>query len=331
MQTRSFRGSGEPAWVIASSNACFRLGPDPRRALGPAASRAASTGRTHDRTRPMLHQRKKALVNQAVPHQQAGHMTAPDQCCINVKKLLSIRRRPHMTRCCHWRLKNSASQLEPWDPISLVAICCSDNLEAEDGRVPRLGKAMRRRDFIKALGSGACTRRRRVRASASWRTARCHAAGKPLSRPSHQCVISRLKYEEESMSEVDGATLIARSLKQQGIDHLFGVVGFPVTPIATAAQKEGVAYIGVRNEQAASYAAQAYGYLTGRPGACIVVTGPGVVHGLAGLANAQQNCWPMILFGGASETYRGGMGAFQEERQVLIASPFCKFAHGIES
>ena len=65
MQARSFRGSGEPAWVIASSNACFRLGPDPRRALGPAAIRAASTGRTHDRTRPMLHQRKKALVNQA--------------------------------------------------------------------------------------------------------------------------------------------------------------------------------------------------------------------------------------------------------------------------
>ncbi|MCB1742819.1 MAG: oxalyl-CoA decarboxylase [Gammaproteobacteria bacterium] len=133
------------------------------------------------------------------------------------------------------------------------------------------------------------------------------------------------------MSQVDGATLIARSLKQQGIDHLFGVVGFPVGPIAEAAQREGIAYIGMRNEQAASYAAQAYGYMTGRPGACIVVTGPGVVHGLAGLANAQQNCWPMILIGGASETFRGGMGAFQEERQVLIASPFCKFAHGIES
>ena len=133
------------------------------------------------------------------------------------------------------------------------------------------------------------------------------------------------------MSEVDGATLMARSLKQQGIDHLFGVVGFPVGPIAAAAQKEGVAYIGMRNEQAASYAAQAYGYLKGRPGACIVVTGPGVVHGLAGLANAQQNCWPMILIGGASETYRGGMGAFQEERQVLIASPFCKFAHAIDT
>jgi 2-hydroxyacyl-CoA lyase 1 len=133
------------------------------------------------------------------------------------------------------------------------------------------------------------------------------------------------------MSEVDGATLIARSLKQQGIDHMFGIVGFPVGPIAAAAQKEGINYIGMRNEQSAAYAAQAYGYMTGRPGVCLVVTGPGVVHGLAGLANAQQNCWPMILIGGASETYRGGMGAFQEERQVLIASPFCKFAHGIES
>src|SRR5919198_2455322 len=134
----------------------------------------------------------------------------------------------------------------------------------------------------------------------------------------------------KSMSEVDGATLMARSLKQQGIDHLFGVVGFPVGPIAAAAQKEGVAYIGMRNEQAASYAAQAYGYLKGRPGACVTVTGPGVVHGLAGLADAQQNCWPMILIGGASETYRGGMGAFQEERQGVNPPPFFKVAHGLQ-
>src|SRR5205814_10651742 len=133
------------------------------------------------------------------------------------------------------------------------------------------------------------------------------------------------------MAEVDGATLVARSLKRQGVQFMFGIVGFPVQPIAAAAQKAGITYIGMRNEQAASYAAQAAGYLTGRPGACLTVAGPGVVHGLAGLANAQQNCWPMILLGGASETYRGGMGAFQEERQVLIATPFCKFAHGIES
>src|ERR1700730_5912834 len=110
------------------------------------------------------------------------------------------------------------------------------------------------------------------------------------------------------MSKVDGATLMAKSLKQQGVNYMFGIVGFPVQPIAAAAQKVGINYIGMRNEQAASYAAQAAGYLTGRPGACLTVSGPGIVHGLAGLANAQQNCWPMILIGGASETYRGGMG-----------------------
>src|SRR5712671_3620164 len=84
MQTRSFRGSGEPAWVIASSNACFGLGPDPRRALGPAASRAASTGRTHDRTRPMLHPTLKALVNQAPStHDPQRHRQANFRCVPN--------------------------------------------------------------------------------------------------------------------------------------------------------------------------------------------------------------------------------------------------------
>src|SRR2546425_12335352 len=132
------------------------------------------------------------------------------------------------------------------------------------------------------------------------------------------------------MSEVHGATWGARSLKQQGVGFMFGIVGFPVSPIAAAGQKEGIPYVGMRNEQSASYAAQAVGYLTGRPGACLVVSGPGVVHALAGLANAQQNGWPMVLIGGASETWRNGMGAFQEERQVLIATPFCKFAHAVE-
>lgn len=133
------------------------------------------------------------------------------------------------------------------------------------------------------------------------------------------------------MATINGATLVARNLKQQGVDFMYGIVGFPVVPIAMAAQREGITYIGMRNEQAASYAAQAAGYLTGRPQACLAVSGPGVIHALAGLANAQSNCWPMILLGGASHTEQNGMGAFQEERQVMAASQFCKYAHGVES
>ena len=89
------------------------------------------------------------------------------------------------------------------------------------------------------------------------------------------------------MAEIDGNTLIARSLKKQGVEHMFGIVGFPVFGVAVAAQKEGIQFVGMRNEQAASYAAGAVGYLTGRPGVCLTVSGPGMIHGIAGLANAQ--------------------------------------------
>ena len=128
------------------------------------------------------------------------------------------------------------------------------------------------------------------------------------------------------MVKINGETLMARSLKQQGVEHMFGVVGFPVWGAATAAQREGIQFIGMRNEQSASYAAAAVGYLTGRPGACLVVSGPGVVHGLAGLANAAENCWPMILIGGASNAYQEGMGAFQEAPQVELARPYTKLS-----
>src|ERR1700687_907689 len=89
----------------------------------------------------------------------------------------------------------------------------------------------------------------------------------------------------EDMAEIKGADLLAKSLKEQGVQFMFGVVGFPVGPIAEAAQKVGLPYIGMRNEQAASYAAGAVGSLTGRPGACIVVTGPRGFPGLSGPAN----------------------------------------------
>ena len=82
------------------------------------------------------------------------------------------------------------------------------------------------------------------------------------------------------MAQIDGATLVARSLKQQGIEYMFGIVGVPVVPIAFAAQREGIRYFGMRHEQSASYAAQAVGYLTGRPGACLVVSGPGMTNAI---------------------------------------------------
>lgn len=128
------------------------------------------------------------------------------------------------------------------------------------------------------------------------------------------------------MAQLDGRAVIARSLKQQGIEHLFGVVGFPVMELAQAVQREGIHFYGFRNEQAASYAAGAVGFLTGRPGACLTVCGPGMVHALAGLSNAWANCWPMLLLSGAPDSYQREQGAFQEAPQIEAARPFVKLA-----
>ena len=132
------------------------------------------------------------------------------------------------------------------------------------------------------------------------------------------------------MAEVDGATLIARSLKRHGVEYMFGIVGVPVVPIAFAAQREGIQYFGMRHEQSASYAAQAVGYMTGRPGACLAVSGPGMTNAISGLANAWSNRWPMILLGGASDISQHGMGAFQEAPQVDAARPWCKYAAEVD-
>ncbi len=128
------------------------------------------------------------------------------------------------------------------------------------------------------------------------------------------------------MGQMTGAQIVARSLKQQGVEYMFGIVGVPVIPIAIMAQREGIKYYGFRNEQSASYAAAAVGYLTGRPGVALGVSGPGMIHCIAGAANAWSNCWPMLMIGGANDSYQNGQGAFQEAPQIEAARPFVKYA-----
>ena len=133
------------------------------------------------------------------------------------------------------------------------------------------------------------------------------------------------------MAQISGAEIVVKALKQQGVEYMFGIVGFPVIPIGIHAQRGGIKYVNCRNEQSASYAAAAVGYLTGRPGVCLAVSGPGMIHGIAGMANAWSNCWPMILIGGANDSYQNGQGAFQEAPQVETARPYAKYAARVDS
>src|SRR6202035_1797629 len=97
------------------------------------------------------------------------------------------------------------------------------------------------------------------------------------------------------MTAPTGAALIAKTLQELGLRVIFGLVGIPVVQIAEEAIALGIRFVAFRNEQAASYAATAYGYLTGRPGVCLVVGGPGALHAMAGIGNSTANGFPLLL------------------------------------
>jgi 2-hydroxyacyl-CoA lyase 1 len=128
------------------------------------------------------------------------------------------------------------------------------------------------------------------------------------------------------MPSPTGAQLIAKALHELGVRVIFGLVGIPVVQIAEEAIALGIRFIAFRNEQAASYAATAYGYLTGRPGVCLVVGGPGVLHAMAGIGNSSANAFPMLLLAGSSETHLVTKGAFQELDAISLLAPHTKIA-----
>ena len=84
---------------------------------------------------------------------------------------------------------------------------------------------------------------------------------------------------------VYGAKIIAQALHDLDVKVIFGLPGLPVIDIGQEGINLGIRFIAFRNEQAAAYAATAYGYLTGKPGVCISVGGPGVFHVMAGVGD----------------------------------------------
>lgn len=103
-------------------------------------------------------------------------------------------------------------------------------------------------------------------------------------------------------------------------------MGIPIIELSIAIQAAGLKYIGMRNEQSACYAAQAIGYLTKKPAVCLVVPGPGLLHIIGGMANAQVNCWPLLVLAGATFEDHEGIGGFQECPQVDCSRSYCKYA-----
>ena len=131
-----------------------------------------------------------------------------------------------------------------------------------------------------------------------------------------------------SQELTDGFHLVLDALKLNGIKTIYGVPGIPITDLGRMAQAQGIRVISFRHEQNAGNAAAIAGYLTKSPGICLTVSAPGFLNGLAALANATTNCFPMILISGSSEREIVDLqqGDYEEMDQLAIAKPLCKAA-----
>ncbi len=129
----------------------------------------------------------------------------------------------------------------------------------------------------------------------------------------------------------DGFHLVIDALKLNGLETIFGVAGIPITDLARLAQAKGLRYLGFRHEQSAGHAAAIAGFLTKKPGICLTVSAPGFLNGMAALANATVNGFPMIQLSGSSDRAIVDLqqGDYEELDQMNAARPYAKAAYRV--
>src|SRR4026208_1685205 len=79
---------------------------------------------------------------------------------------------------------------------------------------------------------------------------------------------------------IDGFQLVIDALKLNGLDTIYGLPGIPITDLTRRPQAAGLRVLSFRHEQNAGYAASIAGFLTQKPGICLTVSAPGLLHAL---------------------------------------------------
>src|SRR5262249_58807953 len=120
------------------------------------------------------------------------------------------------------------------------------------------------------------------------------------------------------MPDLSGGHLVARTLKEAGVGHLFTLCGGHILPIYDGCVSEGIRVVDMRHEQACAHAGDAWARLTRNLGVAIVTAGPGVTDAVTGVANAYSARSPLLLIGGAAPLGLRGLGALQEMEQVAL-------------
>ncbi len=122
-----------------------------------------------------------------------------------------------------------------------------------------------------------------------------------------------------------GGEALIKALADENVDIIFGYPGGAALHIYDAIyQQDRVQHILVRHEQAATHAADGFARATGKPGVCLVTSGPGATNAITGIATAYMDSIPLVVISGQVANHLIGTDAFQETDMMGISRPIVK-------
>ncbi len=130
---------------------------------------------------------------------------------------------------------------------------------------------------------------------------------------------------------MNGAEAIVKSLEEEGVEHLFGILGGAILDVYDVLYKHGPRHILTRHEQSAAHAAAGYARASGKVGVCMATSGPGATNLVTGIADAYIDSVPMVALTGQVPTFMIGNDAFQEADIIGITMPITKYNFQIKS
>jgi acetolactate synthase-1/2/3 large subunit len=129
------------------------------------------------------------------------------------------------------------------------------------------------------------------------------------------------------MMQMSGAQMLVKSLKDEGVEIMFGYPGGVLLDFYDALFGSGMRHVMTRHEQAAAHAADGYARATGKVGVCMATSGPGATNLVTGIATAYMDSIPIVAFTGQVSTHMIGGDAFQEADIMGITRPITKHSY----
>src|SRR5438128_272571 len=156
-------------------------------------------------------------------------------------------------------------------------------------------------------------------------------ATKTGQKPATTTAEDTLKQKTRDANVVSGGHLVAKALKNEGVDTIFTLCGGHIIDIYDGCVDEGIRIIDVRHEQVAAHAADGYARQTGKLGCVVTTAGPGCTNAVTGIATAFRSESPILHIGGQGAQTQHMMGSLQDLPHVDMMRPITKFAAGVRS